>query len=202
MTMNRTFKLSAFSLMTSIAAITATAAPKSVDARTLDVAGVKTGMDYDQAVTAVMQHYKVSKDQIKPDAFPSVNIVTQTKLPSYFNYEKDGVKLTVHFEGRVPVSRERPLAVSMVSYELPWSQQNSAAMASTAQDKYGEQSNAPNKLPMQWCEKPSSNIGVGCIAGEQAVLEVSQVRMTLTDPAWQKARITFMNDSQKRKPSF
>ncbi|RZI59614.1 MAG: hypothetical protein EOP14_04120 [Pseudomonas sp.] len=189
-------------LFASLVAVHASAAPKSVDARGLDVAGVKTGMDYDQAVTAVMQHYKVSKDQIKSDAFPSVNIVTQTKLPSYFSYEKDGVKLTVHFEGRVPASKERPLVVSMVSYELPWSQQNSVAMASAAQEKYGEQSNAPNKLPMQWCEKPSSNTGVGCIAGDQAILEVSQVRMTLTDPAWQKARISFVNDSQKRKPSF
>ncbi|RYF47686.1 MAG: hypothetical protein EOO38_11680 [Cytophagaceae bacterium] len=180
----------------------AAAAPRSVDAKTFDVAGVKTGMDYDQAIAAVMQHYKISKDQIKPDRYPGVNIVTQTKLPSYFNYEKDGVKLTVHFEGRVPMSKERPLVVSMVSYELPWSQENSAAMAKAAQEKYGEQSNAPNKLPMQWCEKPSSNPGIGCVAGEQAVLEVSQVRMTMNDPAWQKARISFINESQKRKPSF
>lgn len=196
------FKIVAMTLFASFFAVHAIAAPKSVDARTLDVAGVRTGMDYDQAVIAVMQHYKASKDQIKPDAFSSVNIVTQTKLPSYFSYEKDGVKLTVHFEGRVPVSKERPLVVSMVFYELPWSQQNSVAMASAAQEKYGEQSNAPNKLPMQWCEKPSSNTGVGCIAGDQAILEVSQVRMTLTDPAWQKARVSFVNDSQKRKPSF
>ena len=45
--------------MMSIAAVTATAAHKSVGARTLDVAGVKTGMDYDQSVTAVT---RTSKD--------------------------------------------------------------------------------------------------------------------------------------------
>lgn len=54
-----TLKLSAFLPMPSIAAVTATAAHKSVDARTLDVAGVKTGMDYDQSVTAVT---RTSKD--------------------------------------------------------------------------------------------------------------------------------------------
>lgn len=198
----KSLNLVAVFAMTYMFILPANAAPKSVDVRNFDVAGVKTGMDYDQAVAAVIQHYKISKDQIKPDPFPGINIVTQTKLPSYFNYEKDGTKLTVHFEGRVPASKEHPLVASMVSYELPWSQENSAAMAKAAQEKYGEQSNAPNKLPMQWCEKPSSNTGIGCIAGGQAVLEVSQVRMTLTDPAWQKARISFVNESQKRKPSF
>jgi hypothetical protein len=202
MTFSKTFRISAVAVIVAIHISPAAAAPRSVDASTFDVAGVKTGMDYDQAVAAVMQHYKISKDQIKPDSYPGVNIVTQTKLPSYFNYEKDGIKLTVHFEGRVPMSKDRLLAVSMVSYELPWSQENSAAMAKAAQEKYGEQSNAPNKLPLQWCEKPSSNPGIGCVASEQAVLEVSQVRMTLTDPAWQKARISFVNESQKRKPSF
>ncbi|RZI76867.1 MAG: hypothetical protein EOP13_00560 [Pseudomonas sp.] len=180
----------------------AMSAPRSVDVREFDIAGVKTGMDFEQAVAAATQHYKIQRNDIKVDPFPTVNLVTQTKLPTYFTYEKDGVKLTVNFEGRVPLNPSHPLTVSMVSYELPWSQQNSAAMANAARDKYGEHSNAPNNLPMQWCEKPSSNPGMGCARGDQAVLELSQVRMTLTDPAWQKARISFMNDSQKRKPSF
>lgn len=47
MNLAKIFKSLTFLLMLSIAAIPAIAAPKSVDARTLDVAGVKTGMDYD-----------------------------------------------------------------------------------------------------------------------------------------------------------
>lgn len=158
-------------------------------------------MDYDEALAAVASHFKVAPSQIKPEAFPRENIVTRTKLPSYFTFEKDGVKVAVHFEGRVPVDKAHPLAAWMVIYEVPWSQQNSSAMAEAALQKYGVQSNAPNKLPLQWCANPSPNPGMGCGIGE-AKLELSQVRLQLTDPAWQNARIKFVEDSKATKPSF
>ena len=158
-------------------------------------------MDYDQAVTAVANHFRIARSQIKPDAFPGENLVTHTKLPSYFTYEKDGVKLTVYFEGRVPVDKAHPLVVGQIHYEMPWSQQNKAEMAKAALAKYGVQSNAPNDLPMHWCEKPSPNPGMGCDT-DQAKLQLSQVKMTLVDPAWQNARIKLVNDSNARKPSF
>jgi hypothetical protein len=34
------------------------------------------------------------------------------------------------------------------------------------------------------------------------MLDLSQVRLKLIDPAWQYARIKFVQDSQARKPSF
>jgi hypothetical protein len=173
-----------------------------VDARALDIADVKTGMDYDQALAAAANHFHVAPGQIKSDPFPGENIVTHTKLPAYFTYEKDGVKLTVHFEGRVPVDKAHPLVAWLIDYELPWTQQNSAEMARAAVAKYGKQSNAPNNLPMQWCANPSPNPGMGCSIGQQATLELSQVSMKLTDPAWQNARIKFVHDSQHTKPNF
>lgn len=174
---------------------------RSVDARTLDIAGVKTGMDYEQAVSALMAHFKISRKQIKPEPSPGVNLVTQTKLPMYVTYENNGVKIAVYFEPRVPVDKTRPQAVSLITYEVPWSSQNSAAMAETALAKYGEQSNFPSKLPMQWCAAPPNNPGMGC-PNDGAMLDLSQVRLKLIDPAWQYARIKFVQDSQARKPSF
>ena len=174
---------------------------RSVDARTLDVAGVKTGMDYEQAVSALMAHFKISRKQIKPEPSPGVNLVTQTRLPQYVTYENNGVKIAVYFEPRVPVDKTRPQAVSLITYEVPWSSQNSAAMADMASSKYGEQSNFPNKLPMHWCAEPHNNPGMGCPI-DGALLELSKVRLKLIDPAWQNARIKFVQDSQARKPSF
>lgn len=175
---------------------------RSVDARTLDIAGVRTGMDYHQALEAVAAHFHVAHSQIRPNPYPGVNPVAHIRLPDYFIYEKDGVKLTVFFEGRVPLDKAHPLVVWRVDYEVPWSQQNSAAMAQAALAKYGAQSNAPNALPMQWCARPSPNPGMGCSGGQQAMLELNQVHMALTDPAWQNARIKFVQDSKATKPSF
>ncbi len=185
----------------SLASVAQAAPPRSIDARTLDVAGVTTGMDYDQVVTALAAHFQVSASEIKPDPFPSENIVTHTKLPSTASYKKDGTQVTVHFEGRVPVDPARPLAAWLVSYEVPWTPENAAQMAQAATAKYGLNSNAPNVLPMQWCSHPSTNTGIGCTAGE-ARLELSQVALSLTDPAWQAARIRLVQERQAVRPKL
>ena len=201
MTLKLKTALIALSAGISLTPLVHAGSPRSVDARTLDIAGVKTGMDYDQALTAVANHFGVAKSQIKADPFPGENIVTRTKLPSYFTYEKNGVKLTVHFEGRVPVDKAHPLVAWQIAYEVPWSAQNKEEMAKAALAKYGVQSNAPNNLPMQWCQEPNRNPGIGCGIG-QAKLELRQVELNLTDPTWQTARINFVNDSKATKPSF
>lgn len=158
-------------------------------------------MDYDQVVAALAQHFQASPGDIKPDPFPGENIVTHTKLPTYVVFEKDGTRVTVHFEGRVPVDPAHPLVAWLVSYEVPWTPQNAAQMAQAAVAKYGTQSNAPNTLPMHWCGHPSSNPGIGCGTDEPR-LELSQVAMKLTDPAWQAARVKFVQERQAVRPNL
>ena len=184
-----------------IASIAQAAPPRSVDARTLDVAGVTTGMDYDQVVAALAGHFQVPPSEIKADPFPSENVVTHTKLPSTVSFSKDGTQVTVHFEGRVPVDPVRPLVAWLIRYEVPWTPENAKQMAQAATGKYGIQSNAPNTLPMQWCSHPSTNTGIGCTAGE-ARLELSQVALSLTDPAWQAARIRLVQERQAVRPKL
>ena len=175
------------------------ASPRSVDVRTLDVAGVRTGMDYDQVAKALADHFQVAPADLKPDPFPGENVVTHTKLPSTLTYEKDGTRVSVHFEGRVPVDPARPLVAWLVTYQLPWSPTNAEAMARAALARYGTPSNAPNTLPMQWCARPSANIGIGCPV-DDARLDLSQVQLKLTDPAWQQARIRFIQGQQAVQP--
>jgi hypothetical protein len=86
---------------------------------------------------------------------------------------------------------------------MPWTPANKDAMAQAVVEKYGKQSNFPNKLNLEWCQKPSPNPGMGCsIDMEQAVLKYSGVSVQLSDPAWSQARINFVNQSNARKPSF
>lgn len=178
------------------------ASQRSVDARSFDVAGVKTGMDFDEALAAAAQNFKVGKNAIRI-GYATNNPVTNTKMPMNFSYEKDGVNFIVHFEPRVPVDPKRPLVVSQIRYELPWTPANKDAMGKAALEKYGRQSNYPNDLNMEWCQKPSSNPGMGCSTDmTQAVLKYSGVSIQMYDPAWTNARIQYVERSQSRKPSF
>lgn len=177
------------------------AALRSVDARSLDIAGVKTGMTYDQALHAAADHFHVGIDQIKPDPFPAENLVTHTHLPLYFKYQKDGAELTVYFEPRVPVDNDNPLVVSLIKYEIPWTSNNKAQMHDAALAKYGQPSNGVNGLSMEWCASPNSNPGLAC-SFSSAVLKVSEVSMSLNDSAYTNARIKFVNDSKAVKPNF
>lgn len=158
-------------------------------------------MDYDQVVAALAQHFQAPPSDVKPEPFQGENVVTHTKLPSYVTFEKDGIRVTVRFEGRVPVDPAHPLVAWLISYEVPWTPQNAEQMAQAAVAKYGTQSNAPNKLPMHWCAHPSSNVGIGCDVNEPR-LELSQVDMKLTDPAWQAARIKFVQEHQTVRPNL
>lgn len=199
-------KLKAALLVSALAAVAVApahaASPRSVDARTFDVAGVKTGMDFDEALAATAKNFNVGKKDIRI-GYAMNNPVTNTKMPMNFSYDKDGVSFIVHFEPRVPVDKQRPLVVSQIRYELPWTPANKEAMGKAVVEKYGRQSNYPNDLSLEWCQKPSTNPGMGCSTDmTQAVLKYSGVSIQMHDPAWMNARIEYMERSQTRKPSF
>lgn len=176
---------------------------RSLDVTKVDVAGVKTGMDYDEAVKAITTHFNVPASALQVDKYPQDNPVTGNKQPKFVGYEKEGVKLQVNFEGRVPVDAKHPLAVSMITYELPWSTANKEAMEKAAVEKYGPASNAPYSTPMVWCNAPGKQAGMACPSGmDQAVLKLFNTSLELSDPAWTKARIKFMDSKQTRTPGF
>lgn len=184
----------------------AQAEPRSVDARDFDIAGVKTGMDWNEALAAAAKHFQASPSDFKPENYPNkdsyVALITGVNHPRYFSYKKDGVEFIVHFVARVPVDKARPLAVYQIKYEIPYSQANSAEMKKAALAKYGEQSNAPNDLPMEWCAKPSPNTGIGCGIDNDAVLELSQVGMELIDMSWHHEQQKFIDGMKTTKPNF
>ena len=175
---------------------------RAADVTKFDIAGVKTGMDYGESVKAITEHFHVPASSLDVDKYPAVNVVTGDKQPQYVAYEKDGVKLLVHFEGRVPPDPNHALVVSQISYEVPYSTENKNAMASAAVKKYGVQSNAPY-TPMVWCNTPGKMATMACgPSPEQPVLKLSGTSLELNDPSWTNARIKLINSKQARTPGF
>ncbi len=78
------------------------------------------GVDYNEATKALAEHCQAAPGDTKPDPVPGENMIAHTRLPSTLTYDKDGTRVTAHFEGRVPVDPARPLVVWLVTYQLPW----------------------------------------------------------------------------------
>jgi len=177
---------------------------RSVQAEQLDVAGVKTGMSKAEAISAVTKKLRVDKKAVQFEKDPQSNPVTNTKEPKYFTV-KDGLStVNVYFEPSVPPNKKRPMVVSTVIYEQPWTTDNAASMGKAAVEKYGQPSNGTIGVSWQWCNNPDINPGVGCHEqkGQGVVLELAGTKLELTDNRYTNARIEFMTKKQNAKPNF
>jgi hypothetical protein len=169
--------------------------PRSVDPRTFDVAGVKTGMDYNEARAALAAHFKVPVSEVKPGPMNLKNPATEA---AWIIYEKDGVRVQAGFVTRVPIDKNRPLVIWHIDYSIPWTKQNEEALRKAAIEKYGETSNGES-----WCGKPNPNPGMGCFTGaEQATLKVGSTGLNLIDPAWRIAYDQYRDSLKAVKPSL
>ena len=198
--------------------VVAVAAGGPVDARTLDIGGVKTGMDYDQALAAAAAHFHVPPNRItsKGDFEQPPSTIATCRSPCMGNPSirylgGDGEELWVHFVDRVPVDKAHPFVAYEIGYAIPYTPQNLAKMAEAAQAKYGVPTVSSSLTGMQWCANPSPNPGIACntagVAGQpprQAVLMLptNQVILTLTDPTWQDALENSRRDGANTKPNL
>ncbi len=179
------------------------AAPRSVDATELDIAGIKLGMSVQEAVSAVSAKLGISKQSIEFDKYPSLNIITNSKEAKYFTAKTRGASVSVHFEPRVPYNPANKLAVSMVIYEQPWTPDNAAAIKEMALEKYGYPSNGTIGMVFEWCQQAHSNPGIGCsIESNQPKLSYHGTELKLTDPRYGQAVNDYRNKKNSSKPVF
>jgi hypothetical protein len=174
-----------------------------VDARAMDVAGVKLGMDYNQALAAAAAHFGVTPDKIKPEQYPHKDDITGQKLPRYFNYEKDGVSLEVSFEVRLPADKAHPLAVAGVRYAIPWTNENQNSVRRAALEKYGSPTGNFGGVT-QWCDTLENprNPGMGCSMAHAKLWLGPLAGITLEDPSYHEAILKYINEQKSRKPNF
>jgi len=161
-------------------------AANSVDVNSIDIAGVKTGMGFEEARVNLARYYNIAPDTLiigKPVNDP----VGKPDLPTSVEYRKGGIVVRVGFVKRVPEDSRRPLVVNQITYRLPFSKDNSEQMSKLAIEEYGEPSNALNDLPMQWCENPDPKDTLSACRNKNALIMLSGTTLTLYDLKWSHA---------------
>ena len=136
----------------------ASAAPPSnwhsVDVTQFDVAGVKLGMSYDHAITAIGEHFHLSPTEIKKikdSTLYSYNRITKNKQPSSARVKKDNISMEVSFSARIPINSSDPVAVSFINYSLPNTKENISTLKEAALSKYGQPSDNRRQSNLMWC---------------------------------------------------
>ncbi len=189
-------------LSSALISVSANAIPpvRAVDVKTFDVGGVKMGMSIEEAQAAIQKNFGIKPAQIRASKSmesQTPSIVTGSQQIIHLVYEENGTRMQVSFEPRVPYNKSNPMAVSHVTYEIPWTKENEVNMVEAALKKYGPVSTG-GVFPV-WCEKPMPTSGMGCESGT-ASLTMGNTKINLIDPAWQNAVISYMNQQKKTKP--
>ncbi len=189
-------------LSSALISVSANAIPpvRAVDVKSFDVGGVKMGMSIEEAQAAMQKNFGVKPAQIRASKSmesQTPSIVTGSQQIIHLVYEENGTRMQVSFEPRVPYNKSNPMAVSHVTYEIPWTKENEVNMVEAALKKYGPVSTG-GVFPV-WCEKPMPTSGMGCESGT-ASLTMGNTKINLIDPAWQNAVISYMNQQKKTKP--
>ena len=189
-------------LSSALISVAANAIPpvRAVDVKSFDVGGVKMGMSIEEAQAAMQKNFGIKPAQIRASKSmesQTPSIVTGSQQIIHLVYEENGTRMQVSFEPRVPYNKSNPMAVSHVTYEIPWTKENEVNMVEAALKKYGPVSTG-GVFPV-WCEKPMPTSGMGCESGT-ASLTMGNTKINLIDPAWQNAVISYMNQQKKTKP--
>lgn len=173
----------------------------SVDANTLDIAGVKLGMGYEEAWQAAAKHYKVSVNELKSSRLSGKNAYVLHPLTDVqlsldgFYVKRDGTTLTVRFLFRLPEDRIRPTAVSEVTYAVD---DKTDDLKDAAIKKYGQPSATDGDGNLTWCVLKTEG---GCDEGSTVSLKGSELKLDGVKGR-RDAIDKFVADAKKAKIDF
>jgi hypothetical protein len=173
-------------------------AQNSVDVRKLDIAGVRLGMNYEEARQAVAKHFQIAVSELKPHVdFTGqtkyvLHPLTKAKLsPEYFVYKRNNVSLSVYFMFRVPEDKARPVTVERVSYLVPADRETVNKLRDSAIKKYGN----PTISEGKWC-MPSKKYKYAC---EGNMLWQLHNSLMLIDKEGGEAVSKFIAEKERKK---
>jgi hypothetical protein len=114
-------------LSSALISVSANAIPpvRAVDVKSFDVGGVKMGMSI-EAQAAMQKNFGIKPAQIRASKSmesQTPSIVTGSQQIIHLVYEENGTRMQVSFEPRVPYNKSNPMAVSHVTYEIPWTKE-------------------------------------------------------------------------------
>jgi hypothetical protein len=158
---------------------------RSVDVIGFDVASVKLGMSYDEALTAIAKHFQLSAAEIKQTKASTIytySRITKDKQPNTLRFVKDKVTMEVTFSVRLPINQSSPVSVSRIHYGIPLTKDNSVSLKEAALSKYGQPSDDRRQGNLMWCAhynqitqceltKPKLSLALGALVLDDPTLD-------------------------------
>ena len=177
------------------------------DASSFDIAGVKLGMNWNQAVEALTNQLNVGKNDLRLDKYLREDIVLKKKIAKYFVYENDDFRIQVSFVAAIPVDQTNPLRVNLITYETNRTNENMQKMRDTAFQKYGTPTNGFRdndhvSMKYSWCSYDQSIKFNSCFNAIGAKLEVTAPQLQLSDPTYLKNIQAYMNKQKSSEMAF
>lgn len=199
-------KPSSYFLVASILVLSvANAAPpanwRSVDVSHFDVAGVRLGIGYEQAIVALGEHFELNPGEskrLRASTLYSRNRITNSELPTRITLKKNNVTLAISFHVRVPPNSTDAVAVTAVSYSLPSTTDNALLLKEAALQKYGAPSDDRRKANLMWCAHYNQ---ISQCEPRKPKLALVGSTLTLTDYSIEDAASRMIEqDQSKTKP--
>jgi hypothetical protein len=192
--------------------------PRFVDVGTFDIAGVRLGMGYEEAVAAAAKHFQVPVKEIKAatrtgklvetrlkdGTAVSKNEVTQTMLPESFWYFSKGehdtrMTLSVSFSARIPVDKAQPLAVDYIEYTITGTN-SERALREAVLNKYGAPTIESPLSGVMWCADSPLRRRHDTCPSDNASLELLGSILKLRDPSYGAAIKKYLYELKAMKP--
>lgn len=173
---------------------------RPVDALQLEVAGVKLGMGYDQALEALATHFQLSQKEradLKAATLTSYGPITKKNQPVSVGFTKDGNTVVLNFVERVPDGQGDSVAVFRVSLSIPNASGNAAAMKQAAIAKYGEPSDPRRKAVFHWCAHYNQITACDPLKPKLSLVAGS---LSLSDPTMERAAREYLNSHMATTP--
>jgi len=161
-----------------------------VDARELNIAGVKIGMRYETALEVLAKTYEVDSDEIKLISLKTDVDGEIKEYPGAIELSSDassgvgiglpasGWEISVRFGPTLSFPKNLGVEVVAIEYKMAWTQENVKSLSQSALDKYGEATVDRQAMGFQWCDEPSTH-WANCES--EAVMDYSGTTLTLTD---------------------
>lgn len=169
------------------------------DVNNFDISGVKLGMTWDEARTAIKENLKITDNEIKVSGSARL-LVSGKEVPNVFSVKKGDDTIEVRFMPNALHDKPDELAVESVKYETSarnWDTYLDAAIQKYGKPEFGGESAAGKTFA--WCNRCASRLDYPSLTFGQ---EFSNLKIQLWDPHYMNAQQEFEDRGKDKTPKF
>ena len=170
------------------------------DVNNFDISGVKLGMTWDEARTAIKEDLNITDNEIKVSGFTTKLLVSGKEVPNAFSVKKGDDTIEVRFMPNALHDKPDELAVESVKYETSarnWGPYLEAAIQKYGKPEFGGESAAGKTFA--WCNRCASRLDYPSLTFAQ---EFSNLKIQLWDPRYMNAQQEFEDRGKDKTPKF